>query len=339
MGKGSSGRFQEIDVLRGLAAVIVVGSHYTSHWARYFHEPPFQIDLMYGYYAVKLFFIISGFVIYFTIQRCETWLDFGVSRFARLYPAYIVSLTFATVVAVTVFGERMWWGGYLTNATMFQEFLGFPNSDNVYWSLTVEVAFYIQMAIIMRLGWMRNIEAIALAWVLTAIASALFGRLAGVHMPALISRIFLLEYVQFFAAGIMFYRMRALGITSRRIAILILALAAEGVLRGLPDLGIAIIIFAIFAFALSAFGRFAVSGPSLWLGGISYSLYISHRNMGYQVLDYLHSRGMSAWISLLITFAAAMMLGAALTYLVERPAQRRLRAWYEQRLRPALARA
>lgn len=335
----SSGRFQEIDVLRGLAALIVVASHYTSHCARYFNEAPIHVDLMYGFYAVKLFFVISGFVIYFTIRRCETWLDFGVSRFARLYPAYIVSLTLAAAIAVNVFGERMWWGGYITNATMLQEFLGFPNSDNVYWSLTVEVAFYFQMAVIMRLGWMRNIEAIALGWVLTAIAFSLLGRFAGLHVPVLVSRVFLLEYIQFFAAGIVFFRIHAEGITLLRILVLGTALVAEAVLRGLPDMWIAVIIFAIFALALSGFGRLAVSRPMLWLGSISYSLYISHRNLGYLVLDYLHAKEIPVGISLLVTFSGAMVLAVALTYLVERPAQRCLRELYEKRLRPALTSA
>lgn len=88
-------RFEELDVLRGLAAAGVVLSHYSSHCARYFAAGPFGVHLptVYGFYAVELFFMISGFVIYFTLERSATWKDFAFSRLTRLYPAYWTALT------------------------------------------------------------------------------------------------------------------------------------------------------------------------------------------------------------------------------------------------------
>jgi peptidoglycan/LPS O-acetylase OafA/YrhL len=35
---------------------------------------------------------------------------------------------------------------YLLNLTMLQEILGVPHIDGVYWSLTVELVFYVAMA-------------------------------------------------------------------------------------------------------------------------------------------------------------------------------------------------
>jgi len=62
---------QEIDVLRGLAALTVVFSHYFPYWNRYNGEIPVLVTNAVGSDAVRLFFAISGFVIVFrsTMQR------------------------------------------------------------------------------------------------------------------------------------------------------------------------------------------------------------------------------------------------------------------------------
>jgi len=39
-------------------------------------------------------------------------------------------------VELLVFGKTPWIGGFVTNLTMLQEFIGFANLDNVFWSLT-----------------------------------------------------------------------------------------------------------------------------------------------------------------------------------------------------------
>jgi peptidoglycan/LPS O-acetylase OafA/YrhL len=95
MNTAPRGRLHELDVLRGLAALCVVVSHYTSYSARYLSGAPFGVlvPTIYGFYAVLLFFMISGFVIYFTLERSRTWQDFAVSRVSRLYPAYWTALT------------------------------------------------------------------------------------------------------------------------------------------------------------------------------------------------------------------------------------------------------
>ena len=72
-GGREGGRFEELDVLRGLAAFSVVLFHYTVRYDQMFHvERDHVFQLVYGYYGVKLFFMISGFVITLTLARTRT---------------------------------------------------------------------------------------------------------------------------------------------------------------------------------------------------------------------------------------------------------------------------
>jgi peptidoglycan/LPS O-acetylase OafA/YrhL len=112
-------------VLRGLAAVYVMLSHYTSYCLDKFGSTPFHVVRETGEYAFWLFFMISGFVIFFTLERSRTVADFAVSRVSRLYPAYWATLTFGTLMEIFWFKKDVsWLTGYMANMTMFQEFFG-----------------------------------------------------------------------------------------------------------------------------------------------------------------------------------------------------------------------
>jgi peptidoglycan/LPS O-acetylase OafA/YrhL len=89
-GESSPTRFRELDALRGFAAVGVVIFHYFALASRYWMFP-FEFEI--GNYGFQLFFVVSGFVIFWTLSRSSNLIDFTVSRFSRLYPTYWCALT------------------------------------------------------------------------------------------------------------------------------------------------------------------------------------------------------------------------------------------------------
>src|SRR5712691_8537939 len=289
MKMGESGRLEEIDVLRGLAAMCVVLSHYSTHCVTLFRQAPLGFDLqtIYGFYAVQLFFVISGFVISLTLERSNSWRDFAFSRLSRLYPAYWAAVTLMVAVELLVFGKTLWIGGYVANLTMLQEFIGFANLDNVFWSLTVELAFYAVMGAIFARGLLPRIEVVAAIWLALACLWSLVDQYLGIEVPAFLPRFLILRHVPFFVAGIAFYRITVKGLTPLRVALILAALAAAGWIDGmwgtdapavgwidgLRRLGIAVVLFATFGLAVTGKLRFAVSPVTLWWGGISYPPY------------------------------------------------------------------
>ncbi len=80
-----SKRLVELDSLRGLAALAVVCFHFSEVTALFPFFLPFST-------AVDLFFMISGFVIFLSIDKTATWKEFVFKRFQRLYPTTSVSL-------------------------------------------------------------------------------------------------------------------------------------------------------------------------------------------------------------------------------------------------------
>lgn len=88
MAREKSHAFETLDVIRGLAAVVVA----ERHLSRFFGD----VILPGGYFAVDIFFVLSGFVLAHAYEK-RLRSGLGVGRFfcirlIRLYPLYIVAL-------------------------------------------------------------------------------------------------------------------------------------------------------------------------------------------------------------------------------------------------------
>lgn len=158
-------RLDCIDSVRGIAALAVVYFHLamllriagagTRDFA-FFTE---VVDV--GKVGVVAFFIVSGMVIPHSLTReaAHPIKRFAVRRFFRLYPAYWLSALLA-LLGLYLMEGRDWpgpfflWRGdgapvlntFLVNLSMLQRFLGVPDMIGLYWTLQVELIFYVLCA-------------------------------------------------------------------------------------------------------------------------------------------------------------------------------------------------
>ena len=197
-------RFVELDALRGIAVMLVLLSHYT--WAYDYHfkildEHVFHFP--YGDFGVQVFFMISGFVIFMTIEKVDNVKHFAINRFARLYPTYWISI-FITLAFIVVFPVPTL-GNYelldiLKNFTMLQGFLKAQHIDQVYWSLQVELLFYFIIAIIFYTKQLHRIEFYSILWLFITVVTLLFDFPFEKYLRVLA----ILDYAPLFIAGMMF---------------------------------------------------------------------------------------------------------------------------------------
>jgi len=331
-------RLVELDALRGLAACAVLLFHYT--WrvhAMMPQAPTIPYGLPWGSYGVHLFFAISGFVIFMTLERTRTGLDFAVARFARLYPAYWMGILVTTLAVHLLDASAFAQPAQIVaaNITMLQGFAYLPSVDGVYWSLTVELAFYLCMLALWRARLLGRIEAVLLGWI----------ALRGLWwlVPALPSRLGILlalEYIPFFAIGIAAFRVRE-GTRSWRQQVPLLAMGlAVTALAGTRGDVITFCLVAIIFVELIA-GRLGFLGQPvlLWLGAMSYPIYLVHQVMGYVILARLGAMGVSPWLALVVAVAVAVGVAQLIHSFVEKPAHTAipaaLRRWQERKLRLA----
>jgi peptidoglycan/LPS O-acetylase OafA/YrhL len=82
-----------------------------------------------------------------------------------------------------------------------------------------------------------------------------------------------------------------------------------------------------------------VNPVTVWLGTISYSLYLTHLMVGLPSLTALNGYGIGTRTALLLTLGGTLLLASLISYAVERPAMEVLRAWYKGKKKSTAAKA
>jgi peptidoglycan/LPS O-acetylase OafA/YrhL len=306
-------RYRELDALRGIAAFAVMLFHFNLD-AKNTLGPQLWTPLAYGKYGVQLFFIISGFVILLTARRCVTVKQFAVSRFSRLYPAYWAACVLIfSLLALN--GQKPSWTNALGNPPMFQ-IHGVERLEGVFWTLQQELWFYIVIA---GLIFVRRLN-----FALLTVAALVVTSLAGLRFTAWFS-LFLIGMVLFDSLK-----------GFRPIHYALLALAAADILcRSLvyqthgvdtPVYPVIILLSAALVLLATRVRVPVLTNPVLlFLGTISYSLYLVHATIGRVIITRLVPQGVNLYAAALIAGVASIATATAFAFLIERPAMKLLR--------------
>jgi peptidoglycan/LPS O-acetylase OafA/YrhL len=328
-------RLLELDALRGIAALSVVFFHYTTHY-EYGQSDKLWFNFPYGLYGINLFFLISGFVIFLTLTRVNNGLDFVVARFSRLYPAYWIAgaITFFVVLYAGLPGREVSLKDALVNITMLEYWFHVPYVDGSYWTLSYELAFYVIMLIFFLTKLLKKIDFIALIWLSIMILVKVVERYFGFDLPDILKVTFLLNFGNLFIAGIMFYKIKnkeSSLLTHIIIAVcLIIDPLFYRVFHRIPE---AIIITGFFIiFYLFAYDKLSIiiKRPLLFLGAISYPLYLIHGNIGYIIMRNLYSTNLNPQIIILITVIMVAFLAWVIHITVENPMMKGIRIKYKE---------
>lgn len=185
-------RIEYLDSARGMASLSVLIFHSVLAFGstdmymggiNFFFEKYFDL----GKIAVIVFFLISGFVIPFSIKgedKLKAIKGFIISRFFRLYPVYWLSVLMGYFIIGNVSSLE-----FIVNFTMLQQFLGFKNIIGLYWTLQIEMIFYFLVVLVFILNWLGNIKKefiLSLVFLFLALVMAYFRFELDIKLPVAI---------------------------------------------------------------------------------------------------------------------------------------------------------
>jgi peptidoglycan/LPS O-acetylase OafA/YrhL len=328
VGKETRRHIEWLDYARFFAAVAVMLFHYCANGIR--SGKISSIDgfgffgrlAEYGYLGVDFFFIISGFVILYSAANRSAD-QFAASRLVRLYPAYLFCMSL-TAAVITLFGKPpimpVTLSQYLANLTMFASYIGFKNVDGVYWTLSLEIVFYIAVMLVIFLKKMKNIEMIVAVWIFLMVVL----KFVEVDIPLLSG------YYSLFAVGCVFSFIYSRGFNPLNAVCLAAAIllslynAAErgqeialerGVVTdGHVEAATTCVFFIVFLLFRNTSVRLPFANT---IGSLTYPLYLLHAYIGYTIISAV---GLYAnkWLVLLLVSVLMIFLSWIVCTFVEK---------------------
>ena len=316
--------FAFIDFLRGAAALLVAFVHFYLNTQQFYGKTDWyqaiypivlgKFDL--GKFSIGVFFLVSGFLIPYSLDRSKSIYTFSIHRFFRLYPAYWFSIFFNLILNYFLAYEpvprvEM----FLANLTMLQGYLRQPDLIGAFWTLQIELTFYIFCVIVFVLRFSNKTSLISYGLILISIAFSIFAYF-GVHIP-----------MALFIALMLMY-------------------CADGLRRQIPSNNLLWVLtaFSLIPISIFAYGDVAVRYIlSYWaamiifriahhyqfkffkktiykfFADISYSVYLLHAPIGIQLSRSIAANGGTPILSYGSAFAATILVSWIVFRMLEHP--------------------
>jgi peptidoglycan/LPS O-acetylase OafA/YrhL len=351
-GTASSGatRNQTLDGLRGLASVSVMFYHlYGNLRAEFGAGIPVWLRAVFenGFLGVQVFFVLSGYAIAAAVgDRVLSGRfvgRFALRRSVRLDPPYWASMVVDAGVVVVgaqlVSGRTLdlpsWWE-YAIHVLYLQDLIGIPPISDVYWTLCIEVQFYLFFVVLLMLL-QRSTGATLVSDVLRRpvvrlVLGCLLGASLAIHSGWLTvpKGTFTPHWFLFSVGAVVFWCHRG-WLEARWLGWCLLVVALALLVEPTPQIAAGLVTGLVLApkRGLSGLTSALQSRPALFLASISYSLYLVHASVGWsaislakRVLSLEADATLGAWASFCFGGLVSVTTAWILWRLVESPSQR-----------------
>ncbi|SFC71377.1 acyltransferase family protein [Tropicimonas isoalkanivorans] len=332
--------------LRGIAALWVVLFHYRDRFTPRLDSQIFTS----GYLGVELFFVLSGSVLYYVYRTEFTsgrfdYSDFLIKRLARLYPVHLVTMVAAAAIIfglpIVGFREPPPYGlgeALAVDGLMLQSFpiIGRLSLNYPSWSISAEFLAYLIfplcLAVVLRTTLIRAaLLAIILFFVCEVLATRVTGSAFDLNLALtrLTYNYSVLRVVPEFFLGVLMaaatlrYQAKLAPYATPVMIVSTIGLVASAMIGN--DLLFILCVGPLVSSLLLFQGRFPA--PLVWLGRISYSLYMSHVVVKMVLMGTMervggYSDGNMPVALMPLAVGIAIGCAAVLYYVVEKPGQR-----------------
>jgi peptidoglycan/LPS O-acetylase OafA/YrhL len=270
--------------------------------------------------------------------------DFAVSRAIRLYPTYWLCAALLFFLPPLLGDWRFMIPAHdaMVNLTMVAPWFGSPYIDPVFWSLAIELQFYLLVAAAVGMLGFGRLPIALLAWLAIGVSTSALGLDSG-RPPVYLGG----TYYMYFCFGAACYFLHHIERSRTVCALALLSLP----LMFAHSLYKASIVTAVYNTPMSSTVVCTVLGAGAaavyfshalsqrmkatalvsFIGGLTYPLYLVHENIGYALLNTMFSHD-TRWLGLGYTVLFCLAASAAVYLWFDVPVRRWLRRAVRQQL-------
>ncbi|WP_019210794.1 acyltransferase family protein [Yersinia massiliensis] len=356
-------RVQFANQLRGVAAMIVIISHYLGSYfyqKKYIssvigsnieeHQPNDFIIVSFlskhfanvylGPLGVSIFFLISGFVIMFSLGKM-TSSKFIFQRIFRIFPTYWAALIISAFFLLFSFIywkpinfiERFSPARILSNIFLYHDMAGESSINFVNWTLTIELLFYFVFALVFLITKKEKFIANVLFVLLSLVLLLFFSlRFFNVEIPYyLLTLLLRFKYIPYMCVGYCIYMhfkgvvtlMRCFIYSVMFLFLSYLYLLLEGDNNQLSVLGFNYI-YGLVVFLTCYFFRSKFNDNKImdYFADISYPVYLLHATCGYVIISIMLDNNISIYTSSLVSLLVVIFISHLTHSYIEIPSNK-----------------
>lgn len=290
-------RITHLDGMRGLAILLVIGYHAYARWPDLlpFVQATQHIPLFsFGWVGVQLFFMISGFVIFMSLDKSESYISFLKKRWLRLFPEmltvsvllYFTDGFFPEWSAMTPYAKNLLPGLLFFNPETLTQISGVElhSMAGSFWSLYVEAMFYLIIGVVYFTAGRKYCLPALIVPMLLLSASSVLKSLGHPMLIDIVSKFGFIHYAWFMVGCLVYERFHERD-KGYHYALVVLALLINfsyyvknsGVISLVPLL--IVMLFFIASFYSKQIERFLSLRFFTAVGFVSYAFYLIHENL------------------------------------------------------------
>lgn len=341
-------RLEHIDALRGLAALAIILFHLVRIPTPNLPLPNYLsfISARFGL-GVPMFFIISGFSIFFSLtsrKQDSRWISkFFIRRYFRIAPLFYFMLGF-WIIRYALRGNIQPFHDIIINLLFIYNFFPGKHQSIVWagWPISIEICFYLAVPFLFRFidSFWKSILLLLLSFSLSAFFQIFLGTFEGI--PKNYYYMNIATHFPFLSIGIVsFFVYKEININQKKITIFCLFLILLVAMISLIEIGVFKIpiqfhffekyIWGVFlASILILLGsykiKYCVNNTTQYLGKISYSLYLGHPFIIYslgslyqKIYHYIDYSLLAFLLCILLTIPLIVLVASVLYCLIEDP--------------------
>lgn len=304
-----------LSLLRGIASLGVCGIH-INYGLSLTQYHTFSKLIGFGQLGVQIFFVISGFVIPYSLYNAQyklsNFFEFIIKRSCRIDPPYLISIFLGVGLSLFSVFHNIGFVEFLLHCIYLIPFSHYTWYNGVFWTLGIEFQYYLLMGLVFT--FISNGNSFVVCFFLCLICY-LGHRIEIGYFFGKKDDFFIFNHIHYFVLGILVYlykidRIKLLNVHLILFAILIYLSLSISFTTGIIGYATYLTILHInFTHRFSDF-----------FGKISYSLYLIHLPVGGLAIFWLHYLAISDVSIFCLTMVICIAFATFYQWVVENPA-------------------
>ena len=310
----------QIEGLRGISVIIIVLYHVFYRYQQIYLNNEIVSMQYWGSFGVTLFLIISSYFIGNFHYKNESYLKVIGNKILRLWPCYFlcITITFIITKGFPLPGRTVNFFEYFLNILFINGFVNIAYVDGAHWYLTVLISITIVLYGISHLKISNKMHSYIIWMGVVAVLKVFkFNQLANLIGGS---------YVGIACIGIAIRNIVEKTSNNKWIQLIFISWIYTGIMLGIGYACILIITIPLFMAVVLKKVKLLENRILVYIGGISYPLYLIHQNISFIIQFYLSKIIGSfnyyyAFISLIVVFVISIIIN----FYIEKPIQEKIK--------------